>query len=669
MGTMTGKPVRVTAEWALWGKEEHDAGYRLLSCSEGALSADNFEHVLTRYSPGTLSSLPQLTVSWLSDKQDRDYLGIAIHERPEPGKHDVAGRDFVQTRYFCMPFSQLVTGFVSYSALLGRFQGCPLQHGDLRLIDAELAGECPEAPADPLAMRAAALLLTNKPVCILCAGDTGLAERVRFIDHVATFLPYGMRSRLSASTWVSSTFKGHHVRLFFASASRKPDDCQLIWNQPAAVGPNLTGFAEDYLKWLSHDTGDRVAELAALTAQSGFGSAAVSQALEQLLGARPDRRFFGLLPPRDRPQPTTQEIVPQRRQAGVFARRAPQLAGAVAPAASVPDQSIEEILTDCAGRIARGRAEFLGIDVGKLRSRLGRPMQAEERRRCQGIVRRHQLLRDDLPERVRADFYEVLVSLVFGPPITYESYGTILDCLAGQPARPHRPLAAVLIRLPTHSLAVRLLEWESLGEKYLKKTLHDKRLPPEELLAAATARLRPDHGGLVCDIVVDDLAERSGLFDRTEVCLALRRHGYLAPVLQRWFPQDPEWQLHRLCQLLDVAHGAPLNEDLVQAILVNPDFAPSHALFATTVMMAEESSVGSAAWMLAYGSVVGTRYSNSVQRNLLSILDTASGAPVPEMASRPRARLRRVRIRFRALAVAVLAVAVVFAVVYLVHYF
>ena len=103
---MTAKTVVVTAEWAWRGKRESDRGYSILAHSKGKLGQSNFEEVLTRYSPGTLESLPQVTLSWISSAEaGANYLAIAIHELADDGMFDRDGRTVMFTRYFCAPMS------------------------------------------------------------------------------------------------------------------------------------------------------------------------------------------------------------------------------------------------------------------------------------------------------------------------------------------------------------------------------------------------------------------------------------------------------------------------------------------------------------------------------------------------------------------------------------
>ena len=275
--------IRVTAQWALWGKEELDLGYHLLGWSEGTISPENFTQLLTRYSPGTLESLPQVTISWLPASSGRvRFMGIAIHDtdrryaaarlparsRAGPASSYVPDRDAELTSYFCLPFTHLAAGAVSYRAMFAGLRAIRLPAGPGKPISVDLDAGGPPAPGAP-AMRAAALLLTGKPVCILGAGQANLTERLGFLDSVASLLPYGLRSKLSASTWTSSTFQGHRLRLFFARAPRRGDDHTVRWGA-SEHGPIGDTQADAYLRWLCDDPPRRVRQLAAMRQPLSF---------------------------------------------------------------------------------------------------------------------------------------------------------------------------------------------------------------------------------------------------------------------------------------------------------------------------------------------------------------------------------------------------------------
>ena len=278
--------VPVTAEWALWGKEAHDAKYRVLECSAGPVSRENFAEALSRFSPGSLDKLPQVTISWLPGQGS--YLAIAFHDLPERGRYDAHGREIAPTRYFCVPFRQLAAGAVSYLAMFAGFERIMPQSGDRSPISTKLAARQPGAAPGMLAVRVAALLLTGRRVRVVGAEATDLGERLRFLDDVVSLLPYGMRSRLSSSTWVGHISEGHKLRLFFSSHSdrrgnHEPGDQEVTWGDDEAV-PTGDQFADDYMRWLLADIPGRVDRLAQLTEPMPIGDPDTMRQLLSELG-------------------------------------------------------------------------------------------------------------------------------------------------------------------------------------------------------------------------------------------------------------------------------------------------------------------------------------------------------------------------------------------------
>ncbi|MFD0536728.1 hypothetical protein ACFQY7_26375 [Actinomadura luteofluorescens] len=96
--------VRLTPEWALWGKDPQERDFRLLRCSDVRLGRHDFSEIISRYSPGTHTDLPQVAISW-TRLGDEIYLGFAIQEWSSEG--DRLGRDIAVTRYFGVPYFQL----------------------------------------------------------------------------------------------------------------------------------------------------------------------------------------------------------------------------------------------------------------------------------------------------------------------------------------------------------------------------------------------------------------------------------------------------------------------------------------------------------------------------------------------------------------------------------
>ena len=193
-------------------------------CDAATVSpAGNFEELITRYSPGTLDHLPQVAVAWLGNDQ-HNYLAMTIHRAPGKGLYDASGRKVVLTHCFCVPFHELAAGPVSYQAMYEAFRREQLLAVGEDGIKVDLPVMSPLDPGRRMPMLVANLLLTDIPVCILGADRVDLDTRLAFLDSVMALLPYGMRAKLSASTWTNSIFEEHKgFRLFFTSARRQAE--------------------------------------------------------------------------------------------------------------------------------------------------------------------------------------------------------------------------------------------------------------------------------------------------------------------------------------------------------------------------------------------------------------------------------------------------------------
>ena len=143
---MTG--TQLSVEWALWGKEAQSRDYRLLECSDGGIGAGAFTEAITRYSPGNLERLPQVTVSWLRPQDGERYLAMAIHDEG-PGLHDPGGRKIVFTRYFCAPYDQIAAQTGSYQSMHAAFDPVRLEAWPARCRSRPAAGTCTGRPRQP----------------------------------------------------------------------------------------------------------------------------------------------------------------------------------------------------------------------------------------------------------------------------------------------------------------------------------------------------------------------------------------------------------------------------------------------------------------------------------------------------------------------------------------
>lgn len=277
---MSDAMVPITAEWALWGKQPDGTGYNLLESSDGTIAPAAFTEIIVQHFPAPLDDLPQVTVSGFTHGTTR-YVGIAVHDHSASAPPDAAGRPVVFTSCYCVPFSQLTAGAVSYQAMYERFLGFPLPITSRSPIRTELRGAEPASPpANQLALRVAALLLIDKRVCVSGASDVPLDERLRFLDDVASLLPYRMRGKLSAATWVDSFHLADRLRLFFSDRSSEPGVVQVDWRKDdnARIGDSV---ADRYVAWLRDDVVGSIAELGAMTEEQEFDKPAIWRTMSE----------------------------------------------------------------------------------------------------------------------------------------------------------------------------------------------------------------------------------------------------------------------------------------------------------------------------------------------------------------------------------------------------
>ncbi|XVQ86813.1 hypothetical protein ACQP2K_05140 [Microbispora siamensis] len=219
-------------EWALEGKRpgSYDE-YGLLEWSDGRLDREVFDKLRHRYAASTAGDLPQVTIGTARISENGEisyYLVLAIREWS--GHRDFANRKIAYTRWFYVPYEQLVDQPVSYTALYTAFAALPLEPRPPLTV--AVPPYDPEALSPgPDTLSAAALLLNGRPVCVIGADAVPMIDRLRFADTVAALLPYGTRTRFTAATWTSSTSE-HSIKLSFARYA--PEGAQtVIWGRAA----------------------------------------------------------------------------------------------------------------------------------------------------------------------------------------------------------------------------------------------------------------------------------------------------------------------------------------------------------------------------------------------------------------------------------------------------
>jgi hypothetical protein len=590
--------VQALTEWALRGKRESDRGYRLLAWSKGSISGQNFEELLTRYSPGTLESLPQVTISWIpSAMAGKSYLAMAIHEHTEGGLYDRDGRQIVFTRYFCVPYSQIAGAAISYRAMFEKFSDrrLPPKGGDP--IATEFRATSPAVPIDRgLATRVVELLLSGSPVCIVDADRAELGERLSFIDGVMTLLPYGLRSRMSASTWTSSTTQRHKFRLFFSNSprsSRDPSerDHVVSWKgkqeheQMGYVAPGNRRPASAYAAWLKSWDGLPLAHMAAMTEPLTFSSLDVERVVAW--SKKVPRRGRLALTGRRKDPPEAAE--PTRHKSSVPKEserdEAPRETMRELPAAAADNRDmVEDLLNSLADALGMPEPVTLTTGIAALKDRLDDPefQRPERRRRYWDIASKRGMLRTH-SQFLEEDFYETVLRVVFGArPISYEAYCSIEDSLG---SLPHIALVEAICRIGVDQIHMQVIIHDRLGDNTILDGFHTGRLDIRDLInAAATEELRSEHLRVVCDVLVRVLSDPDMEPRRREILRILENYDYLAPVLQKREPGNYQYQVEILSFLLGVRGGALSRSAAAEILSCRGAAVPTHALLAAVAL-------------------------------------------------------------------------------------
>jgi hypothetical protein len=596
--------VTLSVQWALYGQTPGDTqASRVLSWSAGDISKDNFADAIGRFSTGTLEMLPQVTVNWMVLKYRAEpgqperapvtYLALAIND--EADERDATRRKITLTRYFAVPYAEMSARAISYHAVYDavRLFAVPGVTGPAILLPVQ-ATPPPSPPAGGLASRVAALLLTGKPVCVLGGRGLPVDERLRFLDTVIALLPYGIRTKLTAATWASSTTP-HHFRLFFSDAPRAgnmSDDHVVHWGHPerAQVPADCPG-ARDYLGWLDEAVSQPMAELATMDGEYGFADWQVARMLETL-GIR---------------DPGATEAVPGERDRSDARPALPRLLGRRARSG----KGAERILLGINDVVAARNHTGLRTDLTALSVIAGRPGGGTDPAAYRDIVVRCQLFRPDLAQalgKLAGSFYTSVLRLAFGLPLSYEGYCQLEGGLApgseGAPPTFPRPLLEAVERGGFADPVVAIVVLSQLGGQSLGSWLRFGQVDLRELTGRlAVPALRPSHARQVCEAIREYLVMHQGP-DREDFAAILLDRQFLAPALLRHLPGEPAYQARLLTVLLSACYGKRISKKAAANILGEIVVPPTPALLkAVTGMIGDPADLDTAMQAFARGSL------------------------------------------------------------------
>jgi hypothetical protein len=622
--------VTVAAQWALYGRAVDTAGLRVLSCSTGVLNRGNFSEVISRFNPGTLDALPQVTVSYVaSGATDGNYLALAIHkfaDEDRGARADDIGRPVVFTSYFCMPYLPLASAAIGYVPLYRALHPINLRaHGSgppYQLTVAAPAAVTLPPAVSALARQVAARLVTSgRPACVIGANATSLAERLEFIDAVMALLPYGQRTRMTAATWVRPTHRNHRFRLYFSDAPRDhdPPDDVAWWGRPDQT--TLTpahGSAYDYHRFLEEEDHQPVRHLSGLTDPHGFK-------LDDLRGLLAS---LGITSPE--PGPAAPEPVSMDKAVPAESPRSGQ-----APAHQEP-AAVETAWERCAAHAKAPNLTRLAADIARLQklATAGSPTPPERARYRALIADKGLLKRNPAIDQQDGQLYDALLALACGKPLSYEDYCWAEDCVGGKPGRPHRSLLQAIERHGMGEAAVMAIVLTYLREtRRLHKQFESPLFDAARLINLLAGEWkRPQHFRIVCDATLEYLTVAPEGYELSTVRRALRQHGFLARALQASGSQD-QYQVHALYRLLKAAYPDRLNRTAVTAVLRHgASSAVTPALFTAVLLLLarrQDAELARDAYVKATlaGLVLNPATTARVEQ-LLPILDQTSGGYV-----------------------------------------
>jgi hypothetical protein len=629
------RTLSVTAEWAFHGKHAGEReGYRLLSSSGGhpgggLLSKANFDDALERFSLGTPDVLPQVAVSFLArtDQPGGNYLALAIHEFVE-GRNDGTGRKIAFTRYFCAPYRDLAAEATGYLAMFHAFRGIQLPDADGPPLAVKVtAVPLRVPPAGDLSLRVAAMLLTGRCVCVVGAEQASVSDKIRLIDDVMALLPYGLRAKMSAATWVRSTVP-HRFRLFFSDLPRegygeREPDLVAHWSQPErTVIPREYPYAHDYLTWLQDKVMWPVAKLATLTdtEELGFGTKRVIQMLDGMIGITGLVQEPGYAVPQD-------------------------LLHSPVMAAQGSEGHAERTLLGVNDLVTAPNQARLREHITFLENYAASNLTEGARVRIQNIVFRAQLLRPELLPmlgKLAPRFYAAVLRVAFGLPLSYESYCVFESLLGtGSPPDPppHPAMLEAIRRAGFEDQRVAAICLSYLDERAMRSWFSSGEVHIEALIARlAGTWQREHHAKIVCDVTQQYLREMWEYVDPRVVRAALRRHAYLAPALQLRHPGEPQYQADVLRTFLSAAYGGKeLRQSEIVEIMTGGDSPPTPALLACVLSLtdrdcstlAQEAYVAGVLTQTGFSTDTRTRLRAHVRVEFLGFRQPGDAPPLP----------------------------------------
>lgn len=228
----------IEAHWALFSKHPRQFDdYSVIAASSGPVSANQFQRLIVRSSPGSpppphetgAAALPWVWFVPFSLKNTA-YVGVAVREWTD--YTDGTNRPVASTRFICLPLAQVIARPVRLTDLyravstaeLAWDEGNPHAAAPFRISLTVSTSDTVVERIRTIGLdqvAGAAVRLFEGTVALL-GGGPDIEARLADLDAITALLPAGARTWLAASSWADSgTQHPHH--LTFAQRARDND--------------------------------------------------------------------------------------------------------------------------------------------------------------------------------------------------------------------------------------------------------------------------------------------------------------------------------------------------------------------------------------------------------------------------------------------------------------
>ena len=356
----------------------------------------------------------------------------------------------------------------------------------------------------------------------------------------------------------------------------------VTWGEPDLVSiPD--GPSAEYLGWLE-DNSHPLARLAEVTTEMGFDRKATLQVLELALSSRsgPSRtltRPTGPTEPATTQDPLTRE------------------AASLGPLPFPPAERdlVETALLACAEHAKLANPIRLRSDIAFLKKYSENEISGDRRERYRELITRLGLLRHNflVEEKHEEKLYEALLRMAFGVPLGYQSYCEVEKCagIAHGDAL-HQGLLTAIVKDGLADLVVGAIVYWHLREtddKKLSKFLNGIPGPVMMIHQLGADWTYPQHARIFCDVTLEYLEKDRGRYEPQQLRSVLRQYGFLARALQVRYPDEAQYQVDTLVQLLKAVYPAGLGRSAIVQVLAGCPLSPTPALLAAILVLSSRS--------------------------------------------------------------------------------